>query len=293
MNKRLRLCLVTVLIPLLASCTGAMRSFDRATGGKEDGGERYLVNENKEWETILGCKSEQFRVIQEKDIKTPDWLLRQYIYARCGNNFVYGDSKNSIVLNLETGRGATMKRFRKNGRLHTGILPIDIPAKNIKADFKGIFKTAQFDEEELLWLLQVAESGEGFRVMSDKLCKVSKEPNDSKDCYAHSARCMGETASISTHLFYAIYVDPLAVQHEDHIQNAIQWFRQEKKKTFQDKKRFHFPDMTLWDIRDITNPLSMLAKLHMAIEADPTKLEELESPSSNYDLWLKALDVAN
>lgn len=287
-NKRLSLCLVLVLMPLLASCAGAMRSFDRATGGKEDGGERYLVNENKEWETILGCKSEQFRVIQEKDIKTPDWLLRQYIYARCGNYFVYGDFKNSIVLNLETGRGVKMKQTFRNDRLNDiEILPIDSQGRKFKEEFKGRFKTAQFDEEELLWLLNRAENDEGFRVTNSKFCMNFMQPN----CVGHYT---GETASRITHLFYATYVDPLAVQHEDHIQHAIQRFRQEKKKTFQGKKVFNFPKkMSLWDIGDKTNPLSLLAKLHNAIEADPSKLEELASPSSSDDLWLKALDVEN
>lgn len=274
MNKRLSLCLVLVLMPLLASCTGAMRSFDRATGGKEDGGERYLVHENKEWETILGCKSEQFRVIQEKDRKTPAWLLRQYIYARCGNYFVYGDFSNSIVLNLETSIGVNMtQNWRKDQLLNDiEIFPIEQMGRNyIKEEFKEKFKTAQFDEEELLWLLKQADLGAGLQ---------------------HDSR---KGSSEITHLFFATYVDPVAVKNERHIQYEIREFHKQNKKTFQKKRTFRLPNPDIWDIGDKTNPLSLLAKLQKAIEADSTKLTELrgEGSGGRISLWLRALDMEN
>lgn len=274
-------------LPLLASCAGAKRS-----------GELYLHQENKQWESILGCKAEEFKVVAKKDRSIPAYLERKYLYAKCGSYFVYGDFKQSLILNMDTAQGVRMERTTHK---RVGVIPfmedtevadrtevyfIEIPKERITADFLNKFTASHFDEDELIWLLDQATWIGQMR--------VGKERDKDKAARDNTIWVSSEL----THLFYAAYVYPEAVKNEWHIAKAIGRGGDEgQRKTFENAKtRKLTADFTDWDTSVYLNPLSLLSNIQKNYEADPSKLEELvrvvsTSSGALYNAWLKALEV--
>lgn len=260
------ICLMLAAMPLLVSCAGAIRILDRNVFMGEDSGERYLANQNKEFEKILGCKSEQFSVSEfYNGYKT----FHQSLYARCGNNFIYGDVENSIVLNMETGNGVQMKYIydlfsHPKQYRRTEVLLIDVDMTDT-SDLRRTFMESELGQKDILSLLN------------------------------HKIRM--KYKSELTHLFYAAYVDAEAVRNESHIKKAIN----EGQDTRGNNYGARLFESEHWDTHIYANPLSLLSKIHVAFMDDPTKMAELLEAATNaynygmgrkkgssiYDAWLK------
>ena len=242
------ICLMLAAMPLLTSCSaGLVRSIDRNVFMGEDSGERYLANENKEWEKILGCKPEQFIVfgVDGKGYRN----IHDYLYARCGNNFIYGDVENSIVLNMETGSGVQMKYIydlfsHPKTYRRTEVLLIDVDMSDT-SDLRRTFLESELGQKDLLSLLN----------------------HKTRQAYP----------SEMTHLFYAAYVDPEAVRNESHIKKAIN----EGRDTRENNYGSMLFDPKDWDTSIYANPLSLLSKIHIAFMDDPIKMTQLLEAATN------------
>lgn len=271
--------LVLAALPLLASCSAGMqRSIDRNVFMKEDTGERYLANENKEWQKILGCQPEPIVVAPFRygtlgaDIS--------YAYIRCNQYFVYGDYKLSIILNSSTGEGVKMQRRDK-----TEVNFFDNPAEVRDAFREFSTSTSPLEVSFLHQLLTHPGNLTGL--------SYAKNKDKAEAAYGNSIY----VSSALTHLYYAAYVDPAAVRAEYRIAQILQGGNDGSHSYgSKDQSLLTATESGDWDTSIYENPLSLLSKLQKAHEDDPSKLEELArvattSRATMAKAWSKALEV--
>lgn len=279
------ICLMLAAMPLLTSCSaGLLRTIDRNVFMGEDSGERYLAaNANKEWEKILGCQSERFTSEFKYSMKASSIF---YTYARCGNYFVYGDYKQSVLLNISTGEGVKSERKCYSGCgsnspwYRTEVAFFDNPA-----EVRDAFSTSQLEGSVLHRLLTHPGNLTNLIIAKDK----------NKDEAAYGNRII--VGSGLTHLYYAAYVDPAAVRAEERIAEILQGGNNGSHSYgSKGQSLLMATEDGGWDITIYANPLSLLSKLQKAHEDDPSKLEELlrvatTSRNTLAKAWSKALEV--